>query len=165
MGYLTEDQELMLDSVKEFIETDLRPRVQTELERDVFPFDVYDKMKELGLHNLMLPVEYGGAGEGMTTQVAIVKEIAKENLTMALLGTSGVVASLLVRLGTDEQKALFLPDLVRNPGGFAFTEPVAGSDISGIQTTAVKDGVRVLSVIMGAPTYKIRNRDASMLMN
>lgn len=140
MGYLTEDQELMLDSVKEFIETDLRPRVQTELERDVFPFDVYDKMKELGLHNLMLPVEYGGAGEGMTTQVAIVKEIAKENLTMALLGTSGVVASLLVRLGTDEQKALFLPDLVRNPGGFAFTEPVAGSDISGIQTTAVKDG-------------------------
>lgn len=140
MGYLNEDQELMLDSVKELVENELRPRVQTELEKDVFPFDVYDKMKDMGLHNLMLPTEYGGAGEGMVAQVAIVKEIAKENLTMALLGVNGVVASLIVRMGTDEQKEKFLPDLVANPGGFAFTEPVAGSDIGGIQTTAVKDG-------------------------
>ncbi|MEG2478495.1 acyl-CoA dehydrogenase family protein, partial [Gordonibacter sp.] len=140
MSYLNEDQELMLDAVREFAQTELRPRVLTELERDIFPYDLLDRMKELGLPLMAMPEEYGGLGESMVAHVAIEKEVAKENMTMALIGTNCVVASLIVRMGTQEQKDRYLPDLLETPGGFAFTEPAAGSDASGIEATAVKDG-------------------------
>lgn len=140
MSYLNEDQELMLDAVKEFAATEVRPRVLSDLEQDVFPMDLLDRVKELGLPNMVLPEEYGGLGEEMVAHVAIEKEIAKESMTLALIGTNCVVASLIIRMGTQEQKDRYLPELLENPGGFAFTEPAAGSDAAGIQTTAVKDG-------------------------
>ncbi|MEG1561875.1 MAG: acyl-CoA dehydrogenase family protein, partial [Raoultibacter sp.] len=87
MSYLNEDQELMLDAVREFAQTELRPRVLTELERDIFPYDLLDRMKELGLPLMAMPEEYGGLGESMVAHVAIEKEVAKENMTMALIGT------------------------------------------------------------------------------
>lgn len=140
VGYLNEDQELMLDSVKEFCVNELDPRVLTDLEHDVFPNDLLDRMKELGLPTMTLPEEYGGLGESMVAHVAVEKEIAKHNMTMALVGTNCVVASLVIRMATQEQKDKYLDSLVANPAGFAFTEPVAGSDAAGIQTTAVRDG-------------------------
>lgn len=145
MKYLNEDQELMLESVQKFIAEEVRPRVLDDLEQDRFPIDLLDRMQELGLPTLTLPEEYGGLGESMVAHVAIEKEIAKENMSLALIGTNCVVASLIVRMGTPEQKDRYLPDLIKRPAGFAFTEPVAGSDVAGIQTTASKTETSGLS--------------------
>lgn len=140
MSYLTDDQELMVASVREFCEKELEPRILTDLEEDVFPDDLLEQLKEMGLPNMTLPEEYGGLGESMVTHCAVEKELARKNLTMALIGTNCVVASLLIRMGTPEQKEIYLPKVLEHPAGFAFTEPCAGSDSAGIQTTAVLDG-------------------------
>ncbi|MEG2369238.1 MAG: acyl-CoA dehydrogenase family protein [Raoultibacter sp.] len=140
MSYLTEDEELMLDSVKEFAVEELRPRVMTDLENHTFPTDLLARMRELGLTNMSLPEEYGGLGSSMVAHVAIEKEVAKENMTMAIVGTSNMISSLLIKVGTQEQKDHFFPELLDTGAGFAFTEPCAGSDANGIVSSAVKDG-------------------------
>jgi len=141
MFILTEEQQMMVNIAKEFIETELKPRIP-ELEANEFPSDLIVKLHELGFMNMMLPEEYGGLGEKMTTHMAIVEEFAKENLTMAIVANQNMVGELLVDFATDEQKAVLFPKYTEDGhwAGFGFTEPTAGSDAAGIQTTAVKDG-------------------------
>ena len=62
MNYLNEDQELMLDSVKEFVASELEPRIEQMEKENEFPSDLLARMKELGFNNLMLPEEHGGLG-------------------------------------------------------------------------------------------------------
>jgi alkylation response protein AidB-like acyl-CoA dehydrogenase len=142
MRYLNDDQELMVDSVREFCEQEVAPVVMKVMEEDeVFPLDLIDRMWDLGLPTLNLPEEYGGLGESKTCQVAVVEEVAKVSPSLALAGTNTAVASLVARIGTKEQKDKYLPILLdRNPAAMAFTEPCAGSDAGGIQSTGVKDG-------------------------
>lgn len=140
MGYLNEDQELMLDSVKEFCEQNLDPRIFTDIEQDKFPYDLFAQMQEMGLTSLMLPKEYGGSGESMVCKSMIEKEIAHHSMSMALIGTDSSVADLVIRAGTQEQKDHYLPLLLKKPGGFAFTEPSGGSDVAAMKTTAVREG-------------------------
>lgn len=140
MTYLNEDQELMLDSVKEFVANELAPRMDELEKENKFPSDLLDRMKELGLSNMMLPEEYGGLGESMVAHMAIEKEVAKTSMVMGIAGTANMIANLMLHMGTPEQIDKYLPDLLEQGGGFAFTEPCAGSDSAGIQTTAVRDG-------------------------
>lgn len=138
--YLNEDQMLMIEAVREFNEKEVAPRVLDELEQDKFPSELLDRMKELGLVGITLPEEYGGIGERMVTQAAVEKELAKESMTMAMVGTTTITSNAVLRHGTDEQKEKLLPLMRDKQVGFALTEPVAGSDVSSIETTAVKDG-------------------------
>ncbi|MGI6590866.1 MAG: acyl-CoA dehydrogenase family protein [Eggerthellaceae bacterium] len=142
MNYLNEDQELMVDSVREFAQQEVEPIVLERMEEnDEFPLDLIDRMWDLGIPTMTLPEEYGGIGETKVCQLAVVEELSKVDAGLALAGTSSVVVSLLLRVGTDEQKKKYLPILLdRNPCAFAFTEPTAGSDSGGIQTTAVHEG-------------------------
>jgi alkylation response protein AidB-like acyl-CoA dehydrogenase len=142
MNYLNEDQELMVSSVKQFAEDEVAPVVVQRMEvDDEFPQDLIDRMWELGIPTLTLPEEYGGLGESKVCQMAVVEELAKVSPGLALCGTSSVVATLLIRMGTKEQQDKYLPILLdRNPAAFAFTEPTAGSDAGGCKSTAVKDG-------------------------
>lgn len=139
MNYLNEDQELMLDAVREFLSTELEPRIGELEEKNEFPSDLLARMKELGLANMMLPEEHGGLGETMVAHMAIEKEVAKTSMVMAIAGTANMIADLMLRMGTPEQIEKYLPDLLVQGGGCAFTEPCAGSDSAGIQTTAVRD--------------------------
>lgn len=140
MTYLNEDQELMLDAVKEFCETKLAPRVLTDIEQDIFPDDLFKQMQEMGITSLTLPEEYGGAGESTVLKTMIEEEIARHSMSLALIGTDSSVAHLVIRFGTPEQQAEYVPQLLETPGAFAFTEPGGGSDVSALTTTAVKDG-------------------------
>lgn len=139
MNYLNEEQELMLNAVKEFTEKELRPRI-ADIENDNFPTDLYHKVLEMELPTFTLPSQYGGLDGATVAKVAMQTEMAKANMTMAMCSFDCSVASLLVKQGTDEQKKKYLPDLLDAPGGFGFTEPGAGSDSGGIQTYAVKEG-------------------------
>ena len=140
MGYLNDEQLLMLEAVKEFNENELAPRIASDLEQDRLPRELIDRMKELGFLGITIPQEYGGLGESMVTQAAIEKELAKENVTVAMVGTATLAQNALIRLGTDEQKQKLLPLIQGEPVGFAITEPAAGSDVSAMQTTAKRDG-------------------------
>ncbi len=140
MNYLNEDQELMLEAVREFVSGELEPRIGELEKENKFPTDLLDRMKELGLNNMMLPEEHGGLGESMVLHMAIEKEIAKTSMVMAIAGTANMIAALMLRMGTPEQIEKYLPQLIEQGGGFAFTEPCAGSDSAGIETTAVREG-------------------------
>lgn len=140
MAYFGEDQELILDSVKEFCADVIAPRVETDLEKDKFPMDILESMREMGYVNSTISEEWGGMGESMLLHCAMEKEVAKVNLSMALAGCSNPIATLIERVGTPEQKEAFMPGLVAGQGGLGFTEPTAGSDSAGIQSVAVKDG-------------------------
>ena len=140
MAYLNEDQELILDSVKEFCAEVLAPRVETDLEKEQFPVDVLEQMREMGFPNCSIAEEWGGLGESMVLHVAMEIEVAKTNLAMALAGCSNPIATVISHVGTEEQKEYFMPRLIAGGGGLGFTEPVAGSDSNGIQSVAVKDG-------------------------
>lgn len=140
MGYFNEDEELILDSVKQFCTEVIVPRVESDLEKDTFPMDVLTQMRELGYVNANISEEWGGFGESMLFHCAMEREVAKVNLSMALAGCSNPIATLVQNVGTQEQKEAFLPGLVAGQGGLGFTEPTAGSDSAGIQSVAVKDG-------------------------
>lgn len=135
-----DEEELILDSVREFSERIIEPRVQTDLENDVFPRDVLEQMREMGLPNITLAEKWGGMGQSKALHTAIEMEIAKINLTVALAGCSNGSATLLQRIGTPEQQQAFMPSLVKGGSGLGFTEPESGSDSNSITTTAVKEG-------------------------
>lgn len=139
MSCLNENQELMLDSVKAFCKEELTPDVIAEIENEAFPESLIGRMRDLGLPSLLLPEEYGGSAESMVCKVAIEKEIAKYNMSAAIIGTDCSVADLLLKVGTNGQKEKYLPEIIEKGAGFGFTEPTAGSDASGIQTTATRD--------------------------
>lgn len=112
-----DEEDLILDSVREFSERIVEPRVQTDLENDVFPRDVLEQMREMGLPNVTLAEKWGGMGQSKVLHTAIEMEIAKINLTVALAGCSNGSATLLQRIGTPEQQQAFMPSLVKGGSG------------------------------------------------
>lgn len=138
---LTEEQLLMLDTVKAFCAEEVAPHILPDLEHDVFPPELLERMRELGIAGLTIPEAFGGLGESMLTQTLIEEELAKTSMTVAMAAAATtLVAKSLITVGTDEQKERLLPQLIGRPVAFALTEPGAGSDVAAMQTTAVKNG-------------------------
>ena len=133
----------IVNLVRDFVRRDVAPVAQ-ELDReDRVPFDLIDKMKEMGLFGIVVPQEYEGMGLDYTTFAIIFEELAKGMMSLAgTIGTHHVLCYVLSEFGTEEQKQRFLPDLAsgRKRGGLALTEPSGGSDVANVQTAAVKDG-------------------------
>src|SRR2546430_11361250 len=140
---LTEEQRALRDLAHEFAEKEIRPKAAGYDEHQTHPADVIAKAHEIGLMNPHLPEELGGAGLGAIEGALISEELC---WGCSGIGTS-IVANILGALpvilaGTAEQQREWLPRLLEEPilCSFALTEPGAGSDVSGIQTTAVRDG-------------------------
>src|SRR5439155_22557700 len=140
---LTEEQRALRELAHEFAEQQIRPKAAEYDEHQIHPADVIAKAHEVGLMNPHLPEERGGAGLGALEGALIGEELC---WGCAGIGTS-IIANILGALpvilaGTAEQQREWLPRLLEEPilCSFALTEPGAGSDVSGIQTTAVRDG-------------------------
>jgi alkylation response protein AidB-like acyl-CoA dehydrogenase len=141
-GFTTE-QEMLRSSVREFAESEIKPKVQHMDETNEVPMDIIEKMAKLGFMGVMVPREFGGLGMGHVARTIMLEEIGHVSAAMANtlqcihLGISPVVTD-----GTEEQKKKWLPTLVRGEklSTFASTEPVGGSDVLGIQTTAKPEG-------------------------
>ena len=133
----------IVNLVRDFVRRDVEP-VAAKLDReDIVPFDLIDKMKDLGLFGITVPEEYGGLGLDYTTFAAIVEELSKGFMSISgAIGTHHILTYMLAHYGTEEQKNRFLPDLAsgKKRGGLALTEPSGGTDVANLQTTAVKDG-------------------------
>ncbi len=140
---LTEDQIEILKAVRTFVEERIIP-VATELEHaDEYPVEIVEGLKELGIFGLMIPEEYDGLGESLLTYALCVEEIARGWMSVSgVINTHFIVAHLLMRYGTAEQKALYLPRMAKGEvrGAFSMSEPGLGSDVSAITTKAVRTG-------------------------
>ena len=141
---LTKEQLLVRKMVREFAENEVKPLAAEIDEEERFPMETVQKMAKLGMMGIYFPKEYGGAGGDALSYAITVEELAK------VCGTTAVIVSAHTSLccapifehGTEEQKMKYLPDLCsgRKLGAFGLTEPNAGTDASGQQTTAVLDG-------------------------
>jgi acyl-CoA dehydrogenase len=140
---LSDEQRALRGLAHEFAEKEIRPVAAAYDEQQTHPADVIAKAHEVGLMNPHVPEELGGAGLGALEGALIGEELC---WGCAGIGTA-IVANILGALplllaGTDEQQREWLPPLLSEPilCSFALTEPGAGSDVSGIQTTAVRIG-------------------------
>jgi acyl-CoA dehydrogenase len=140
---LTEEQLALRDLAREFAEREIRPKAAEYDEHATHPADIIQKAHEVGLMNPHVPEEYGGVGLSMFDGMLIGEELSWGCAGIAVSIVANMLgAAPVVLAGTEEQKRTWLPPLVESPilCSFALTEPNAGSDVSGIQTTAVRDG-------------------------
>ncbi len=129
--------------VRDFVKREVEPVAAEHDREDTVPFELIDRMKELGLFGITVPEEYGGMGLDYTTFASIFEELSKGFMTLSgAIGTHHILTYVLTHYGTEEQKQKFLPDLAsgRKRGGLALTEPSGGTDMANLQTTAKKDG-------------------------
>jgi butyryl-CoA dehydrogenase len=141
---LSSDQILIRDTVRRFMETEMRP-ILREYERDEkFPAEQLRKLGELGCCGMLVPEEWGGAGTDTISYALMLEEVARvcASTAVALSVTNSVVGVPIWKVGSEAQKKKYLTPLSRGEilGAFCLTEPQAGSDAAGIQTRAVRDG-------------------------
>ncbi len=141
---LSKEQQLLQEMYRKFAENEVKPLAQEIDEEERFPRETVDKLAKYGFLGIPYPKEYEGQGGDYLAYIMAVEELAKVCATtatrVAAHATLGVFP--IFEFGTEEQKKRFLPDLLsgRKLGGFALTEPGAGSDSSMQQTKAVRDG-------------------------
>lgn len=138
--YLEDHHRMMRDMVRDFAESEIAPVASEYDESESFPWPTVAKMAELGLFGIPIPEEYGGAGMDLLASVVAIEELARVDASHSItVGAHlGLVCEPLLRWGSEEQKQQYLTPLASGEvlGGLALTEPGAGSDASGIGTTA-----------------------------
>jgi acyl-CoA dehydrogenase len=140
---LTTEQELVRDTVREFVAEEVEPRVDESDEKQEFPEDVWDGLAELDLTGLEVPEEYGGFETDMVTQSIVNEELGYGHLSVATaLSVQHLATSCIREFATDEQKEEWLPGMAegRPVGAFALSEPHAGSNPAEMSTEARKEG-------------------------
>ena len=140
---LTDEQKALRDLAHDFAEKEIRPRAADYDEHQTHPADVIAKAHEVGLMNLHIPPEYGGPGLGCFEGVLVGEELCWGCSGMGTaISVNGLGAGPVLVAGTDEQKREWLTPLLEEPilCSFCLSEPNAGSDVSAIQTTAVRHG-------------------------
>lgn len=141
---LTDEQELIRSSVREFAEAEVAP-IAAEIDKNHrFPLETVPKLGEMGLLGMLIPEEYGGSHMDTISFAIAIEELSR------VCGTTGVLVEAhsslctwpIVHYGNEEQKQKYLPALATGEavGAFGLTEPNAGSDAGATQTTAVRDG-------------------------
>ena len=141
---LTEEQQQLRRSVREFAESEIAPHVMEWDEASRFPAELIPKLAELGLLGVIFPEQYGGAGLDHVSYSLVIEELAVECASTATIisAHSSLGSWPILGLGTGEQRDRYLPKMATGEwiGCFALTEPQAGSDAAGQRTRAVRDG-------------------------
>ena len=141
---LTEEQLLLQKSVREFAESEVKPRARELDETGCFPRDLFAKAAELGLTAVALPESEGGAGFDHISYTIVIEEISRccASTGVTLSVQNSLYCDPIHRYGTEEQKRKFLLPFARGEkiGCYALTEPQAGSNAAALQTKAVKRG-------------------------
>jgi alkylation response protein AidB-like acyl-CoA dehydrogenase len=140
---LTDQQQLVAQTVREFVDREVIP-VASEMEhRDEYPHRLVDTMKALGLFGLNIPEAHGGSAVDYTTFAIVFEELSRGWMGLAgILGSHLVLCDVIVRYGTEDQKQRWLPRLAHGEprGGICLSEPHAGTDLQAISTTARREG-------------------------
>ena len=141
---LTEEQDLLRRTVREFAESEMRPHVMEWDESQHFPMGLLPKLSALGLTGIQLPEEYGGAGLSAVDYCICIEELARvcPAIALSVAAHNGLCSAHLAMFGSDAQKAAYLPRLTSGEvlGAWGLTEAGAGSDAAGMRTAAVRQG-------------------------
>jgi len=161
---LSAEQRLLRETLRAFVDEQIRP-VAVEWEAaGRYPDELVATMRQMGLFGLTVPEEYGGMAADMVSLALVFEEISRGWMGVAgILGSHTLSCWMIARYGTEEQKRAHLPALATGERrtGIALTEPAAGSDLQGIQTTARKDGDSY--VVNGRKTWITNARHADPL--
>ncbi len=140
---LTEEQQQIKWSVREFAESEIRPRVMEWDETQHFPIELRPQLAGLGLMGVIFPEEYGGAGMGYVEYATIIEELARVDgsVGLSVAAHNSLCSNHIYMFGSEEQKQKYLVPLAQGEsfGAWGLTEAGAGSDASGTRTTAVKN--------------------------
>jgi len=149
-----EEERAILDAIRKWLDKDVRPHVMKLEHDDVWPAEMVEQMKAFGLFGAVIDPKWGGLGLSASTYAKIVTAISEVWMSLTGIFNSHLMMAILVeKFGTEEQKARFLPKFVSGEvrGGLALTEPDAGTDLSAIRTRAKRDGDHY--VVNGTKTW------------
>jgi alkylation response protein AidB-like acyl-CoA dehydrogenase len=139
---LTDEQQQMKMSVREFAESEIAPHVSEWDETQHFPIELKPKLGELGLLGVLFPEQYGGAGLGYVEYVTVIEELSRVDgsVGISVAAHTSLCSNHIFQFGSEAQKQKYLVPLTSGEhlGAWGLTEPGAGSDASGTRTTAVK---------------------------
>ena len=163
---LTEEQKMFQTTIRDFAKRELEPIAERIDTNEEYPLDSIKKLAQLGVTGLTIPEEYGGSGGTHVDWCIALEEIARACAsTASILDTSwGLCAHCINTFGNEEQKRRFLVPLAKGEmiGAFGLTEPNHGSDISQLETVAVKDGDSY--VLNGIKTFISNGAQADVLV-
>ncbi|MFZ0879541.1 MAG: acyl-CoA dehydrogenase [Candidatus Acidiferrales bacterium] len=152
---LTDEQQQLRKTVREFAEGEVAPHVMEWDEASHFPAEIIPKLGEMGLLGVIFPEKYGGAGLGYAEYAIVIEELSRVDGSVGIIvaAHNSLCSNHIYKFGTEEQRTKFLPDLTQGKkiGCWSLTEPEAGSDAGGTRTTAIrKNGGWILN---GAKTF------------
>lgn len=152
---LTEEQQLIIETVRDLVNEKIKPRAQEYDNTGEFPADNIKELSDLGIIGMTVKEEYGGIGSDALTYAALIEEISRGCASTAttVAGTNTLGVFPIQEFGTEELKQKFLPVLSTQGkiGAFALSESQAGSDVANITTRAVREGDEF--VINGSKIY------------
>lgn len=161
---LNEEEQMLVDTVRAFIDRDVKPTVNEVEHANEYPEAWIEQMKEMGIYGLAVPEEYDGLPISMPAYVQVTEELARGWMSLSgAMGGHTVVAKLLTMYGTEEQKSKYLPLMATGElrATMALTEPSGGSDLQAISTIARADGDDL--VINGSKTWISNARRSGLI--
>ncbi|ANS30926.1 acyl-CoA dehydrogenase family protein [Rhodococcus opacus] len=164
MGKLNEEEAYLVETVRAFIDRDVKPTVQAVEHANEYPEKWIEQMKQIGIYGLAVPEEYGGSPVSMPCYAQVTQELARGWMSLAgAMGGHTVVAKLLSLYGTEEQKQQYLPKMATGEirATMALTEPGGGSDLQAMSTNAKTDGDDL--VITGSKTWISNARRSGLI--
>ena len=140
---ITDDQEALVDAVRDFAQQRVAPHALEWDAEKHFPVDVLAEAGELGLGGIYVGEEHGGTGLERKDAILIFEELSKADPAFAAyISIHNMVAWMIDSYGNDEQRAQWIPELMsmEHLASYCLTEPGAGSDAAALKTRAVRDG-------------------------
>jgi alkylation response protein AidB-like acyl-CoA dehydrogenase len=139
-----ENVRMVAESTRDFANKEILPFVMEWDEQQWFPFELFQKMGNMGLMGMIIPEEYGGAGLGYEEYVAAIVELTKvdPSVGLSMAAHNSLCTNHIYTFGNEEQRKKYLPSLTSGEwaGAWGLTEPNTGSDAGNMRTTAVKEG-------------------------
>jgi alkylation response protein AidB-like acyl-CoA dehydrogenase len=163
---LTEEQELLRRSVREFAETEIGPHVMEWDQAQHFPSELVPQIAALGLLGIQIPEKYGGAGMSAIDYCICIEELARVDpgVALSVAAHNGLCSAHIFLFGTEEQKHTYLAPLARGEkiGAWGLTESTSGSDAASMRTTATRLGE--CWVLNGSKTFTTHGRVGDVLV-
>ena len=164
MNSLDDDEAMLVDTVRAFIDRDVKPTVREVEHANSYPEAWIEQMKHIGIYGLAVPESYGGSPVSTRCYALVTQELARGWMSLAgAMGGHTVVAKLLDLYGTEDQKQRYLPPMATGElrATMALTEPGGGSDLQNMTTVARADGDEL--VITGAKTWISNARRSGLI--
>jgi alkylation response protein AidB-like acyl-CoA dehydrogenase len=149
-----DNERLVLDAVEKFLQSEVKPHVHALEREDLYPADIVEKMKAMGLFGCIIAPQFGGLGISTSTYARIIERMSAVWMSISGIINSHLIMAMVVqRNGTEEQQAYFLPRFASGElrGGVGLTEPDCGTDLQSIRTVARRDGGNY--VVSGRKTW------------